>query len=150
MSCFITDTYPSMEGIFHIVGCNRKGEIVFDFTEHNLIVDTAKTVLSRLISNPSATSKVITQIGFGSGAVSPTVLDTALTSQFAKPLDGYAYPGSDRVKFNWSLGYGEANGLAITEFGLLAQDGSLFSRKVRGVITKSDDLSLSGDWTIIF
>lgn len=41
-------------------------------------------------------------------------------------------------------------GLNIRELGLLCADGTLFARKVRGLIEKTSDLSITGSWTIIF
>ena len=60
------------------------------------------------------------------------------------------YPATGQVRFNWSLSTAELNGVAITEFGLLCADGTLFSRKQRKPIEKESDLSLTGSWTILF
>jgi hypothetical protein len=64
-----------------------------------------------------------------------------------------------QVQFNWSLGTTEANGMAIHEFGLMSDDGTLFSRRIREdqngnpinkPINKESDISIIGQWIIIF
>ncbi|MNC78397.1 hypothetical protein D3C75_1305980 [compost metagenome] len=54
------------------------------------------------------------------------------------------------MRFAFTLGESEANGLNIRELGLLCADETLFARKVRGLIEKTSDLSITGSWTIIF
>lgn len=145
-----TDTNAPLEGKFSIIGRNRKGEIVLEYADNNMIVNSAKTTLARLISDAGQDSKVVTQIGVGTDGNGPTPDDTSLTGSFVKLIDGYTYPTTGQVTFQWSLGYGEANGMEIREFALISSDNTLFARKTRGVITKDDDLSLQGEWTIIF
>jgi hypothetical protein len=57
------------------------------------------------------------------------------------------------------LGTTEANGMAILEFGLMSDDGTLFSRRIREdengtpvnkPINKESDISIIGQWIIIF
>jgi len=90
----------------------------------------------------------ITSISFGTATNRPTVGDIAITDAFTKNVSGYSFPSTTSVKFDWTLLTTEANGKAITEYGLLTQDGSLFSRKVRGVINKEADVLINGSWTI--
>jgi hypothetical protein len=45
----------------------------------------------------------------------------------------------------------EANGMAIREFGLLTANGTLFARRIRAnPIYKESDISIEGEWIIIF
>ena len=145
-----TDKLTPMSGEFHLVGRDKSGNIVFDFTEHNMIVVGAKNSLARLFSNPVQDAKVVTKIGGGTAGDGPSPDDVALTGSYSMNIEGYTYPASGQVTFNWTLGYGEANGMEIKEFGLLTTDGTLFARKTRGLIVKDEDLSLQGSWTIIF
>lgn len=124
-------------------------------TEDSEAVETAEVVTGTAIKDTVAARKVVTKIAFGEGTATAEPTDTKLNTEgqiVVKYLDGHEFPSdnADRVQFNWSLGYGEANGVAITEFGLLCNDDTLFAHKVRNPISKDDTLSFEGTWTIIF
>lgn len=127
----------------------RHGLPVAEIVEPNLIIDGAKNQLARLVGGSGA-GRHITHIGFGVGTSAAAPGNTGLTGAFWKPVTSVSYPATGQAAFAWSLSTAEANGLAITEFGLRCADGTLFARKVRNPIHKSDDLSLTGVWTIIF
>ncbi|TXF11942.1 hypothetical protein [Pelomicrobium methylotrophicum] len=127
----------------------RRGLLVAEVAEPNLIVNGAKDQLARLVGG-AGTGRHITHIGFGVGTAAAAPGNTDLASAFWKPVTSVSYPATGQVAFAWSLSTAEANGLAITEFGLRCADGTLFARKVRAPIHKSDDLSLTGVWTLIF
>jgi hypothetical protein len=79
--------------------------------------------------------------------------DTEITDAFVKPVTEFSYPAPGRVEIAWNLLVSEANGLAIIEFGLMCADGTLFARKIREnprPINKENDISVDGQWTIIF
>jgi hypothetical protein len=51
------------------------------------------------------------------------------------------------MPFAFSIGSTQANGLEISEFGLLTGGGALFSRQVRAApLNKTSSLALSGTW----
>ena len=125
------------------------GALIERFEDANLIVNGAKDQLARLAGG-NGSGRHITHIGFGVGTGAASPNDTGLTGAFWKPLASVSYPATGQVAFAWSLAPAEANGMAITEFGLRCADGTLFARKTRQPIHKSDDLSLTGTWTIIF
>ena len=76
------------------------------------------------------TGQSVTQIGFGTGAVVPVFANTSLTAgAFVKALDGHSYPATNQVQFAFSLLTTEANGIAISEFGLLTAGSALYARK---------------------
>jgi hypothetical protein len=127
----------------------RNGNLEMFFLEDNLIVNGAKNQLARLIGG-SGSNRQITKIGFGVGKTAAAPGDTALTNPYVKSIGSVEYPATGQVRFNWSLSTTECNGIAITEFGLLCADNTLFSRKQRAPIQKESDLSLTGAWTIIF
>lgn len=137
-----------LRGIFQL-RVIRSGQVIEEYLDENLIVNVAKDALARLIGGDGA-GKTITKIGFGTSGAGPFPADTALTAAFVKTLSGHSYPVTGQVKFDWSLGTTEGNGLAIKEFGLICSDNTLFARKTRGSIEKADDISLEGSWTIIF
>lgn len=139
----------NLTGIFTLEVRNAQGELLEQFEEKNLIVNGAKNQLARLIAG-NVSNRHITQIGFGTGTSAPSPDNTGLSNAFFKPLTSINYPATGQVAFSWSLSTAEANGLAITEFGLRCADGTLFSRKTRNAIYKDEDISLTGTWTIIF
>ena len=137
-----------LAGHFHL-DVYRSGVLVAVIDEENLIVNGAKNQLARLIGG-AGTNRHITQIGFGVGQAAAAPGQTALTSPYIKAIGSVEYPATGQVRFNWSLSTAELNGVAITEFGLICADGTLFSRKQRKPIEKESDLSLTGSWTILF
>lgn len=143
----LSDTQP-LAGEFRLA-IYRAGQLVEEFVEPNLIVNGAKDQLARLAGGAGA-GRHITHIGFGIGTTAAAPANAGLSGAFWKPVTLVSYPATGRVAFDWTLSTAEANGMAITEFGLRCADGTLFARKVRAAIHKSDDLSLTGTWTIIF
>lgn len=137
------------EGMFRL-WVYRRGLLVDQYVDHNLIVNGHKGVQAYLIGG-DVTQKSITKIGFGENGTVATPDDTGLTNALVKSLDSHTYPEAGSVVFSFSLGSSEGNALSIREFGLLCEDGTLFARKVRGdVILKDSDISLDGQWTITF
>lgn len=128
----------------------RRGRLVENYEDHNLIVSGAKLAMARLIAG-AGTGKNITRIALGTNANLPSPSDTAIASPFAKNIDGILHPQNNQVEFDWSLATTEANGMAISEFGLLCADGTLFARKTRTKpLNKESDIAIEGQWIIIF
>ena len=125
-------------------------EIIEEVRENNLIVNGARNQMARLIAG-AFTNRNITKISFGTNGAAPTVDDAAITSAFTKGVSGYVYPAMGQVTISWNLLTSEDNGQAIREFGLVCADNTLFSRRVRAnPIYKESDISIEGQWTIIF
>ena len=143
------DKVPALRGEFSLIIRDKSGNIIEKFIDKNLIVNVAKTSLAQLASN-AGPNKWISKIAFGTNGTSPDVGDTAITNSFLKSFTGVTYPEFNSVAFGWTLDYGDANGLNISEFGLLSNDSTLFARKTRTPITKSSDLQLQGVWKIVF
>jgi hypothetical protein len=130
----------------------KNGILLEDVEEQNLIVTLGRTQMAHLLAG-DLTGKQVTKIAFGTSGTAPALSDTQITNDFTKKLLGFSYPAAGQVKFNWNLTTAEANGKAILEFGLICEDLTLFSRRVRESgkpIYKESDISLEGDWTIIF
>jgi hypothetical protein len=93
----------------------------------------------------------INRISVGTNGAAPAAADTAITGAFTKAVDGFSYPANGQVQVNWKLLVSEANGMAIREFGLLTANGTLFARRIRAnPIYKESDISIEGEWIIIF
>lgn len=136
-------------GVFEFTIC-RHGKIIEEYRDQNLVVDNYKVTHARLLGG-DVTNRSITQFGVGSSGTTPVAGNTALTDPYLNAITAVTYPASNQVRFAFSLGSGEANGLAILEFGLLTADGLLYARKVRSVaLNKASDISFSGTWTITF
>jgi len=60
------------------------------------------------------------------------------------------YPATGQARIAWSLELAENNGVTLREYGLLCDDDTLFARKVRADISKTNLVRLEGTWTIIF
>ncbi|MDR1127700.1 MAG: hypothetical protein LBL20_00165 [Treponema sp.] len=139
----------AMRGVFRM-RIYRRGTLIEYYEDHNLIVDGARAAMTRLIAG-NGTGKNLNRIAFGTNGDMSVPGDTSITSPFTKSFDRVSYPASNQVEFAWSLATTEANGKAISEFGLLCVDGSLFARKNRGKpINKDSDIAIDGQWVIIF
>jgi len=136
---------------------NGEKMLIEEFQEHNIIVNLARDQMARLVAGEFE-DRHITKIGFGTDITKATVDDTELKEVYVKDLDGFEYPKMGEVQFNWELDEDEANGMAIAEFGLFCEDGTLFARRRREdkqgeplpPIPKASDISLEGTWTVSF
>jgi hypothetical protein len=128
----------------------RRGILIEEYEDHNLIVNGARTVMAHLVAGDTS-GKSINRIAFGTNGAAPSPSNTAITSPFTKAVTGFSYPAAGQVQIDWMLLVSEANGKAIMEFGLLCSDGTLFARKNRTrAIEKDSDISLEGQWIITF
>jgi hypothetical protein len=127
----------------------KQGKLIEEYREKNLIVSGARTVAAmHLIGDCEGGS--IAKIAFGTSGNIPTPDDTAITNPFIKPLLSASLLTPTQAEFKWNLPTGEANGMKIIEFGLLCENETLFTRKVRSeAIPKEPDISLEGEWIII-
>lgn len=123
------------------------GNILEDYEDNNLVVTLGKANTAQLLAG-AATGKKINKIAVGIGTTPPDVADMALTTPFIKNVDGYSFPNTNEVLFSWTIETTEANGLSITEFGLMNDSGVLFARKIRSAIIKSSSIKLVGTWKI--
>ena len=138
----------AVKGIFTIE-VYKKGVLIEKYTENNLIVNGARDQVARLIAG-NVSGRSIEKIAFGTNGTAPDVADTAITQQFARPVNGFSYPAMGQVQIDWELPTTENNGMAIREFGLLTVDGTLFARRTRtNPIYKEPDISIEGHWTIV-
>jgi hypothetical protein len=145
----IFDPAQKGRGIFTL-DIYRRGELIEHFVDDNLIVDQGRTNITRLLGGDGANLQ-IAQIGFGISNAVAVPGNTALTGSYVKAIDSHSYPSATSVLFNFSLAVGEANGMAIYEFGLLTASGLLHARKVRGgPLMKASDLSLTGTWQLLY
>lgn len=139
------DTSRDMRGAVHLE-VRKAGEVVLDETEHNLIVVEGRSKLAQMLGG--AYGGHITKIGVGTGSTPAADGDTKLTGAVLLNIKSVTYDGT-KVRFNFTIGSGEANGVNIREFGLFFADNTMFSRRVRkSVIGKENDIEITGYWDI--
>jgi len=145
----MNESLGNLKGRFELTVLDIEGNIIEKYIDNNLVVNGGRTAVMNLLG--AATSgKQLTKLSVGTSGTAPTGSDTAITGAFTKSLGAVSYPTISSVKFDWTIGASEANGIAIKEFGLLCTDNTLFARKVREVINKNSDIILNGNWTISF
>ncbi|MGF6641780.1 hypothetical protein [Paraburkholderia sp. MM6662-R1] len=128
----------------------HRGVLVEQVEDHNLIVIGSQVTHAHLLGG-DVTGRSVTQIGFGTSGTTEVFGNTALTGAYVNNLAAPTYPASNQVSFGFALGTAEANGIAISEFGLLTTGGVLYARKTRALpLSKLSDVTLSGTWVISF
>lgn len=142
------DQPKTVSGLFSLKVLDRAGKILEEQTDNNLVVISGRTSMARLLATAD-TNRTITKIAFGTGINNEDESLSALQSPYVKALEGFEYPSSTSVKFNWTLGFGEHNGNVITNYALYSDNNTMFSMKVRPSITKDEFISLVGEWTIL-
>ena len=141
----MADAANTLRGSVHLE-VYKNGVLVDQDTDHNLIVSAGRTKLARLLGGEYTGH--ITKIGVGTGSAAAVDADTGLTSPVMIPISSTEYDAA-KVKFNFEIGTGTANGVLIKEFGLFFADGTIFSRRVRkSIIGKEDDIKITGYWEI--
>jgi hypothetical protein len=125
----------------------KNGQLIDMEDDHNVVVTGGRSKLAGLLGGRDA-GKYITLVGVGTNAAAATEADTNLTDRVLIPVSNAAYEGA-KVRFNFTIGSGQANGLTIRELGLFFSDNTMFSRRVRrSAIGKEDDIEINGYWDI--
>lgn len=142
-----TDQFNTpMRGTLRLQAYNRDGVKVWESTGKNLIVSSGYTAAAEALAGiPGAK---ISHVAIGTNGTAPEAGDTEIKNAVLVPIQRIDYPTPGTVRFNFTIGYDTAPGLNIREFGLITEDGRLFSRKVREVLEKSQYLTISGSWEI--
>jgi hypothetical protein len=126
---------------------NATGRIIEERHIDNLVVNTGKGKVCLCLSVASG-SNIVTQIGAGTSSTTPTLADTALTGAATIPLGAITYPTGESVQWAFDFDTAHANGITVQELGLLAADGTLFSRITIAPIAKTSAISIIGTWNI--
>lgn len=147
----ISDSLRSPRGVLEY-RVYRLGRLDLEVREDNLIVAASADIMARLLGG-DADGNSVTQIGFGRSLRPAESTDTALTDEnpYIKPIAAASYQPGGSVRFEFELASEEANGMQISEFGLLTGSGRLWSRRVRqSPIGKDADITLVGAWQVLF
>ena len=122
----------------------REGKLIEEVVDNNLIVIGSQFAHAQLLGG-AFTGNNATTFGVGTNATAAAFGNTALTGAYTNSLAAPTYPASNQVSFAFGLSSTEANGMAISEFGLITGAGNLYARKVRSSpLNKLSDISLTG------
>ncbi len=148
----------NIRGIIRVDLIDRAGKLVWSHTHRNMICVSIRESMANLIVGANLSTKKIAQVAVGTdGTVyDNTIVDFAQTdpaNKFSKNLvDGsWTFPETNQITINWQLDYTEpASPMIIQEYGLFSGDGLLIARAVKPAISKTEEVSLLGSWTLIF
>ncbi|GHT01561.1 hypothetical protein AGMMS49525_02630 [Bacteroidia bacterium] len=141
------DTLKQMKGTLHLTAVDKQGAVLWDFESQNLIVNTGYNLIAQALGG--TVSGKIDHLAVGTNGSPAAESNTSITGAIPVAFTAVTYPTIASVRFAFSIGYNDCVGMSITEFGLIATSGTLFSRKVRSAIEKTDEMSISGYWDIV-
>jgi len=123
---------------------------------NNLIMDATRykimhIIAGELLDDPESdiAGLSVDRIAIGTSGSELNANDTEIINPFYKAIKKFNFPEINQVRFFWEITESEANGIAIREFGLITEDGSLFARRTRDKpLQKESDISIEGEWVI--
>ena len=142
----ITEKLKEMKGHLSLQRISRTGEVIESYEWDNLIVTSGYNAAAQALAGVAGAK--INAIALGSNSNNPTLEDTDITNPLSFSFTDIEYFEPAKVKFNFTIDFFEAIGMDIYEWGLITQDGRLFSRIVRPPISKTNEMMLVGSWTI--
>ena len=86
----ILDKTAPLRGVFSMRVIDRSGKVIREYSDHNMIVNTAREALARLVSEGDQ-SKRITRFAVGVNDETPTPADTIITACTATPSWGMIF-----------------------------------------------------------
>ncbi|MBN1467721.1 MAG: hypothetical protein JW924_03265 [Fusobacteriaceae bacterium] len=104
----------------------KTNKILSKIELHNLVVNTGKARVAKLLAGLSSSYFNYIAIGVGAsgGTGSPTVNDIELENEVARALAIITEPESKKVKFSKTFTFGSAESYEITEAGIFDGSGS--------------------------
>lgn len=136
----------AMRGHVHLE-VRKNGKLIDVDDDHNVVVNGGRAMLAGVLGGRDM-GNFITHVGVGTSATAAAETDTDLVGKVLIAISGATYDGA-KVRFNFTIGSGQANGLTIRELGLFFSNGTMFSRRVRkSAIGKEDDIEIAGYWDI--
>ena len=139
-----TESVWPITGILNLQAYNEQNKLLWKASSHNLIVASGYASVAKAISGVQ--NSYIAKIAIGTNGNPAKETDTSITNAVLIDILNIEYPKPAVVRFYFEIGFEEANGMNIREFGLLTKDGQLFSRKVRETIEKTQDYRIFGIW----
>lgn len=140
------DKMREMSGTLHLRAFDKSGKEMWSDTGKNLIVASGYTAAAEALAGVSGAK--IVSVAVGTNGEPPADTDTSIQNAVVLQVQSVEYPQPGTIRFNFTIGYNAAPGMNIREFGLLTEDGRLFSRKTREILEKSQYLTIVGMWEI--
>jgi len=140
------DRMGHITGILRLHAYNEQNKLLWKTSSHNLIVASGYWSVAKALGGIPNTS--IAKVAIGTNGNPTQESDSQITNAVLIDIQSIEYPKIVTVRFHFEIGYSDAVGMNIREFGLLTQDGKLFSRKVREVIEKTQQFRIVGIWDI--
>jgi len=140
------DKMGHITGILRLQAYSKQNELLWETSSHNLIVASGYWSVAKALAGVPNMS--IAKIAIGTNGNPAQESDSQITNAVLIDIQGIEYPKKVTVRFHFEIGYSDATGMNIREFGLLTQDGNLFSRKVREVIEKTQNFRIIGIWDV--
>lgn len=132
----------------------RKDECIQE-ENHNLVVNNAAVVFSRLLALGSTNSNThIKRIAFGTGNYPSAKTKSTLDGDvYIKNITSFTHNSPNEAEYFFRLELHEFNNKNIWQFGLLSGEDSLFSMFSRNPtyvnpIAKDDEVYIIGTWKI--
>jgi len=142
----IADKIQLMGMLFFSIVDAATNKVISTHTTHNIITDNGYHAAAQALAGVSGSA--ITTLAIGEDFTVPASGDTEITG-VTVPITSVEYPDNFSVRFNFQIDEYTANEMNLVEFGLVTQDGRLFSRLVRGeIIAKTDAIKIIGGYII--
>jgi hypothetical protein len=137
----------SIEGILNLHLYDKNNKLLRTLSGHNLIVMMGYHTVAKALSGVS--NSHIAKIAIGTNGNPKRESDLKITNPLLFNINRIEYPKPGIVRFHFNIGYQDAVGMNIREFGLITAGNKLFSRKTREVIEKTEDFRIMGYWDIV-
>ena len=132
---------------------NAEGILIYDHTDHNLVVTIGKQFLAYWLAGATQATPFMSWVGLGTGGTAPVVGNTGLQTPLATRVQGtLTNPGSTNIWQNAaSFGPGVDTG-AITEAGLFSAStgGTMFARQTFSAVSKGAGETFVLTWSVTF
>jgi hypothetical protein len=137
---------------------NSEGILIYDHTDHNLIVTIGKAFLASWLTALTQSTPFMSWIGLGTGATAPVIGNTDLQTPLPTRIQGtLTTPGSTNVWQNQVTFAPGVNTGSITEAGLFSTNwtsptpaGTMFARQTFGVVNKGVGDTFILTWQVNF
>jgi hypothetical protein len=141
-----TDTLHPLSGRLRLTAYGADGRELWSDEGSNLIVSTGYLAAAEALKGVGGAA--IARVAVGTNGVAAKPSDVRITSPVEVGISSLE-ASAHKLTVRFTVGYTEALGVAIREFGLLTADGRLFARKVRSQpIEKVVNISIWGVWEI--
>lgn len=85
---YITEAFNKLKGSVRKQLFNKDGILIYDHTDHNLVVTSGNTFLTTWLTAATQSTPFMSYIGLGTGSTSPTLGDTNLQTPLSTRVQG--------------------------------------------------------------